>query len=75
MSDLIEFLQGGQIELFVVLALTLALVWVVRQWRQAESDKDDLHNERLKDAREMYVLAGEVKTSIETLVRTVGGSR
>ena len=70
MTDLTRFLEEGHLDIFIVLSLLLALVWVVKQWRQAEKDKDALHEARLKDAKEMSVLATEVKNVISALVQT-----
>ena len=70
MDDLTRLLESGRLDVFIVLALLLALVWVVKQWRQAEKDKDSLHEARLKDAKEMSVLATEVKDVISTLVQS-----
>lgn len=68
MEQLAAYLDQGVLGL-TVFTLLLALVWVVRQWRQAERDKDALHEARLQDAKEMAVLATEVKNSVATLVR------
>ena len=70
MTDLSKFLESGRLDLFVVMSLLLGLVWVVKQWRLAEKDKDLLHEARLKDAKEMSVLATEVKNVISALVQT-----
>lgn len=70
MNDLTRLLENGRLDVFIVLALLLALVWVVKQWRQAEKDKDQLHEARLKDAKEMSVLATEVKNVISALVQS-----
>jgi len=70
MTDLSKFLESGRLDLFVVMSLMLALIWVVKQWRMAEKDKDLLHEARLKDAKEMSVLATEVKNVISALVQT-----
>lgn len=72
MTDLTRFLEEGRLDIFIVLALLLALVWVVKQWRQAEKDKDRLHEARLTDAKEMSVLATEVKNSVATLIKIAG---
>ena len=70
MDDLTRLLENGRLDVFIVLALLLALVWVVKQWRQAEKDKDALHEARLKDAKEMSVLATEVKNVVSALVQS-----
>jgi hypothetical protein len=70
MTDLTKFLEEGRLDIFIVVSLLLALVWVVKQWRLAEKDKDNLHEARLKDAKEMSVLATEVKNVISALIHT-----
>lgn len=72
MNDLTRLLEEGKLDIFVILALLLALVWVVRQWRQAEKDKDQLHKDRLEDTKVMYVLATEVKNVVSALVQSTG---
>lgn len=71
MDDLTRLLENGRLDVVVTLALLMALVWVVKQWRQAERDKDVLHEARLQDAREMSVLATEVKNVVSALVQSV----
>lgn len=66
-----QYLDQGVLGL-TVFALILALGWVVKQWRQAEREKEALHGERLKDAREMLTLAVEVKTSMQTIMKLMG---
>lgn len=70
MNDLTRLLEDGRLDVAIILALLLALVWVVRQWRQAERDKDALHEARLRDAKEMSVLATEVKNVVSALVQS-----
>lgn len=72
MNDLTRLLEEGKLDIFVILALLLALVWVVKQWRQAEKDKDQLHKDRLEDTKVMYVLATEVKNVVSALVQSAG---
>lgn len=72
MTDLTRLLEEGKLDIFVILALLLALVWVVKQWRQAEKDKDQLHKDRLEDTKVMYVLATEVKNVVSALVQSAG---
>lgn len=69
-TDLVKYLESGRTDIFVMLALLLALLWVVKQWRQAEMEKDALHEARLRDAKEMSVLATEVKNVVSALVQS-----
>lgn len=64
MTELITFLSGGRLDLFIILGLLLALVWVTKQWREAEKG-------RIEDLRTMIELAAEVKNSVGTLVELV----
>lgn len=68
--DLVKLLEQGNLSALIIMALMIALVWSVKQWRQAESEKDKLHEARLEDAKEMAVLATEVKNTITTLIRS-----
>lgn len=72
MNDLTRLLEEGKLDVFIILALLIALVWVVKQWRQAEKDKDQLHKDRLEDTKVMYVLATEVKNVVSALVQSAG---
>ena len=75
MSDLVRFLETGNYQALVVLGLILALGWAVKQWRGAEKTKDDLHQARLNDVKEMVTLAVEVKKAMESVVKIVGEGR
>ncbi|QHJ77393.1 MAG: hypothetical protein [Caudoviricetes sp.] len=66
-----RYLDQGILGL-TVFALIGALIWVVRQWRQAEREKELLHEARLQDAKEMAGLSSELKTTIDTLVTSLG---
>lgn len=68
MGDLIRLLESGKLEYFMILGLLLALLWVVKQWREAEKG-------RVEDLRTMVALATEVKNSVKELVDLVKGSR
>lgn len=63
-TELIAFLSGGRLDLFIILGLMLALVWVVKQWREAEKG-------RIEDLKTMAVLATEVKNNVATLIELV----
>lgn len=73
MDELVKNAESGRWDVFAVAGLLFALVWVVRQWRQSEKDKDALHEARLTDAKEMVTLATEVKNVIVSLVRSREG--
>lgn len=71
MTELTGFLEKGRLDLFIIVGLLAALVWVVKQWRAAEKYKDDLHDGRREDMMRMVELAAEVKNSVETLVELI----
>lgn len=75
MDDLLTFLKEGRLDLFMIVGLTIALVWTVRQWREAEKDKDRIQDARVEDVRAMVALATEVKNSVGTLVKLIEGNR
>lgn len=75
MEDLLTFLKEGRLDLFMIVGLTIALVWTVRQWREAEKDKDRIQDARVEDVRAMVELATEVKNSVGTLVKLIEGNR
>lgn len=64
MAELVAFLSGGRLDLFIILGLLLALVWVTKQWRKAEEG-------RIEDLKTMVELATEVKNNVATLVELV----
>lgn len=68
MAELIAFLSGGRLDLFIILGLLLALLWVTKQWREAEKG-------RIEDLRTMIELATEVKNSVKELVDLTKGGR
>ena len=70
MEDIARLIETGRLDVAVTIALIGALVWVVKQWRQSEREKDALHEARLKDAKEMSVLATEVKNVVSALVNS-----
>jgi len=70
-TELTGFLEKGRLDLFIIVGLLAALVWVVKQWRAAEKYKDDLHDGRREDMMRMVELAAEVKNSVETLVELI----
>lgn len=75
MEDLLTFLKEGRLDLFMIVGLTIALVWTVKQWREAEKDKDRIQDARVEDVRAMVELATEVKNSVGTLVKLIEGNR
>mgnify|MGYP000983005237 CR=1 FL=1 len=75
MEDLLTFLKEGRLDLFMIVGLTIALVWTVKQWREAEKDKDRIQDARIEDVRAMVELATEVKNSVGTLVKLIEGNR
>jgi hypothetical protein len=74
-TELTGFLEKGRLDLFIIVGLMGALVWVVKQWRAAEKAKDDLHEARRTDVMRVVELATEVKNSVETLVELIKGDR
>ena len=75
MDELLAFLKEGRLDLFMIVGLTIALVWTVKQWREAEKDKDRIQDARVEDVRAMVELATEVKNSVGTLVKLIEGNR
>lgn len=75
MTELTGFLEKGRLDLFIIVGLMGALIWVVKQWRSAEKEKDALQEARLGDVRKIVELAAEVKNSVQTLVELIKGDR
>lgn len=65
-----RYLDQGILGITVFAAIG-ALIWVVKQWRLAEAEKEQLHEARLQDAKEMAGLSRELKTTIDTLIRSI----
>lgn len=68
MEDITKFFEAGRFDVVLFLLLVSALVWVTKQWREAEKG-------RIEDLRTMVTLATEVKNSVATLVELVKGNR
>lgn len=72
MNDVVRFLDQGNLTALIILALMLALIWAVKQWRLAEAEKDSLHEARLDDAKEFAALGVEVKNTLTEMLRIAG---
>lgn len=68
MSDLTKFFEAGRLDVVIFVGLVGALLWTVKQWREAEKG-------RIEDLKTMVTLATEVKNSVGTLVELVKGER
>lgn len=68
MSDLTKFFEAGRLDVVIYLGLTGALLWTVKQWRDAEKG-------RIEDLKMIVTLATEVRNSLATLVELIKGDR
>ena len=68
MNEITGFFEAGRLDVVIFIGLLGALLWTVKQWRDAEKG-------RIEDLRTMVTLATEVKNSVATLVELVKGER
>lgn len=68
MNELTTFFEAGRLDVVIFIGLLGALLWTVKQWRDAEKG-------RIEDLRAMVTLATEVKNSVATLVELIKGER
>lgn len=68
MGDITSFFEAGRLDVVIFLGLLGALLWTVKQWREAEKG-------RIEDLRTMVTLATEVKNSVATLVDLIKAER